>query len=178
MTKALLVVDVQPAFDTHCHYVARRVAQRINNTAKPVVVLWVGEGLTDDTEDSVRDYLRAHGARPGRLGLARFVEKDFGFFRPWMDWGVAPEHIVTVGKALLAAPGGNTSESLDLEELLGDVPVPSSPLFWPSFDDRRLTHLSTFETCGGANQECLAEVELWLQMQGKPFKRLDHLVYG
>lgn len=178
MTKGLLVVDVQPAYDSNCRYVAKQVAQRINNTVKPVVVMWVGEGLTDDSEESVRDYLRAHGARPGRLDCCAFVEKDYGFFRDWMDQGVDHEHIVSVGKALMAVPGVYTSEDMDLEALLGDVSLPSSPLMLPSFDQRRMSHLSSFETCGGGDRECLSEIELWLQMMRKPFSRLDHLVYS
>lgn len=178
MTTGLLVVDVQPAYDEHCSYVARQVAQRINNTAKPIVVMWVGEGITLDTEESVRDYLRSHGARPGRLAHCTFVEKDFGFFRAWMDLGVDRDDIVKVGKALMAAPGIYSSEDLDLADLLGDVTLPSDPLYLPAFDASRIRLLSDFETCGGGNNECLAEVELWLQMQDKPFKRLDQLVYG
>lgn len=178
MTTALLVVDVQPAYDTYCGAIARQVAQRINNTRKPVVVMWVGEGVTTDTEDDVREYLRAHGARPGRLDQAKFVEKSYGFLRAAMDLGANREHIVAVTNALMATPGVHSSEDLDIHALIGDAYWPDDSIYLPSFDARCMQFISKFETCGGGNNECLAEVELWLEAQDKPFKRLDHLVYG
>lgn len=177
MNKALLVVDIQPAYNSNCAFVAQKVAQRINNTVKPVVVMWVGEGLTSDSEESVRDYLRAHGARPGRLDTCAFIEKDYGFFRGWMDSGVSHDSIVTAGKALMSERSGCSSADLDLEALLGDIDLPMDPLYRPCFDEQKLQYISAFETCGGGSNECLAEIELWLRMQGKPFTRLDHLVY-
>lgn len=179
MTTGLLVVDVQPAYSANCEFIAARVAQRINNTTKPVTILWVGEDLTSDCEDAVRAYLREHGARPGRLAQANFVEKDYGFFRPWMDQGVDTADIVKVGTHMLKH-GLYSSEDIDLEELYQGA-VPTFPqwdrLSRPGFDDRRLINLTGFETCGGGSDQCLAEMELWLQMKGKPFKRLDSMIY-
>ena len=179
MTTGLLVVDVQPAYSADCKFIAERVAKRINNTRKPVTIVWVGSGLTDDSEESVREYLHYHGARPGRLEQAHFVEKDFGFYRPWMDYGVAEDDIIKVGRHMLQN-GLSSSELVDLEELFqGEVPdVPRHDcMSLPYFDSRRMMCLSGFETCGGGSEACLAEMELWLQMKDKPFKRLDSLVY-
>lgn len=178
MTTGLLVVDVQPAYHADCAFIATRVAQRINNTRKPVVIVWVGAGLTTDCEETVREYLRGHGARPGRLAEARFIEKDFGFHRPWMDYGVDAGDIVKVGKYMLQH-GLTSSEDVDLEEVFQDeVPaLPRDRLALPWFDSRRMMCLSAFETCGGGSEACLAEMELWLQMKDKPFTRLDSLVY-
>jgi hypothetical protein len=179
MSTGLLVVDVQPAYSANCDFIATKVAQRINNTVKPMTIMWVGEGLTDDCEDSVREYLREYGARPGRLAQANFVEKGYGFFRPWMDNGVDPDAILKVGAHMLRHEL-YSSEDVDLEELFQGA-VPDLPrwdhLSHPAFDSRRLMNLTGFETCGGGAAECLAEMELWLQMKDKPFKRLDSLVY-
>lgn len=179
MTTGLLVVDVQPAYSSFSDCIAARVAQRINNTVKPVSIMWVGAGFTDDCEDSVREYLRSYGARPGKLNQATFVEKDYGFFRSWMDQGVSSEDIIKVGKCLYEQ-GLYTSEDVDMAELFqGNSPwLPKwDQLATPSFDARRLLSLDSFETCGGGAAECLAEIELWLQIKDKPFKRLDTLVY-
>ena len=179
MTTGLLVVDVQPAYGTYCESIAAKVAQRINNTVKPVTIMWVGEGLTADTEYDVREYLRQFGARPGRLAQANFVEKDYGFFRPWMDQGVSQDDIVKVGQHML----NNrvyASNDVDMDELYeGKTPwLPKwDRIALPAFDDRKMRPIKAFETCGGGSEECLAEVELWLQMLGKPFKRLNTLTY-
>lgn len=180
MNTGLIVVDVQPAYDKWCRSIAYQVAKRINNTRKPTTIVWVGEDFTRDTEDDVREYLHDAGARPGKLATCAFVEKDYGFFRSWMDMGVAREDIITVGRAMLRSSAYG-SEDLDLTEILGpDCDLDSltgEPLRRPSFDDRRLREFSTFETCGGGSDECLAEFELYLEMQDKPFSRLRELVY-
>ena len=179
MNTGLLVVDVQPAYGVVCDAIAKSVAQRINNTVKPVTIMWVGEGLTQDTEDGVWDYLHSFGARPGKLAQACFIEKDYGFFRPWMDQGVSREDILKVGTHMLEH-GLFTSEDVDLEALYDGNP-PWLPkwdrLSSPSFDAHAMRNLRSFETCGGGSEECLAEIELWLQMKGTPFKRLNALVY-
>lgn len=179
MSIGLLVVDVQPAYNADCEFIAARVAKRINNTRKPVTIFWVGSGLTDDCEFSVHEYLREHGARPGRLAQAHFVEKDYGFYRRWMDYGVDADDIVKVGRHMMLHRL-HSSEDVDLDELFqGDVPAlpRSDHLALPDFDTSRLKYLSGFETCGGGSEQCLAEMELWLQMKDLPFKRLDSLVY-
>lgn len=179
MTTGLLVVDVQPAYGDGCGVIAAKVAQRINNTVKPVTIMWVGEGLTSDCEADVYEYLRMHGARPGRLATATFVEKNYGFFRGWMDNRVPHDDIVNVGRHMLSQQV-YSSQCVDMTELYGDA-VPDFPeydeLGLPSFDDNCLRALSTVEVCGGGRDECLAEVELWLRMIGKPFKRLPSMVY-
>lgn len=179
MSIGLLVVDVQPAYSEYCQNVARQVAQRINNTVKPTLIMWVGEGITPDCEDSVREYLHEHGARPGKLAQARFIEKDYGFFRSWMDNGVDPDTIVKVGRHLMHR-GSRTSLDVDLDELLqGEVPwvADGDPLYLPNFNEGAFMPFSGFETCGGGSEQCLAEIELWLKIQQKSFKRLSSLVY-
>lgn len=178
MIEGLLVVDVQPAYSEHCDSIARSVAQRINNTVKPTIIMWVGEGITDDTEESVMSYLHEHGARPGKLAQARFIEKDYGFFRPWMDSGVPPEAIVKVGKHLVER-NINSSEDIDSElELDDDIDVCSDPMNLPSFDRNVLAPFSRFDTCGGGADQCLAEIELLLSIMDKPYKRIPSLIYG
>lgn len=179
MAHGLLIVDVQPAYHPGCGAIARTVAQRINNTRKPTLILWVGEGLTADSEEAVRDYLHEHGARPGKLAACQFIEKGYGFFRAWMDLGVPHDVIRRVGRQLLL-DGGRCSDDLDLPALLGDEvdTLPQyDPLRTPSFDWSALRGFDRFDTCGGGAQECLAEIELLLDMADTPYQRLDPLVY-
>ncbi|GBG14574.1 uncharacterized protein NMK_2173 [Novimethylophilus kurashikiensis] len=179
-SSALLVVDVQPAYRDWSETVVDGVVKRINNTRKPVIVMWVGEGLTDDTEADVFNYLHYNGARPGKLSQCRFIEKDYGFFRGWMDNGVSSSTIVKVGKEMLNTRR-HSSEDLDLEAVLEadfeEVAGLASSIATPSFDSRLLSSFNNFDTCGGGGQECLAEIELYLSMLNKPYTRLDELVY-
>ena len=181
MQTALAVVDVQPAYDTWCGTVARAVAQRINNTRKPTVIFWVGDGITTDTEDDVRHYLREAGIRPGKLAdNCRFIEKDYGFFRAWMDNCVPDNLIVRVGQEMFRTDI-HCSEELDIAGIFPAFDTSVLPQYdhlrLPTFDDRSLRLFDAFDTCGGGNRECLAEMELYFEMKGQPATRLDHLVY-
>ncbi|MBK3780145.1 hypothetical protein G3A43_07730 [Paraburkholderia aspalathi] len=182
MCTGLIVADVQPAYHAWCRTIARDVTKRINNTRKETTIVWVGEGITADTEDDVRDYLREMGARPGKLAACRFIQKGHGYFRSFMDEGVDHDTIIQVGAAMMRT-NTHSSQLLDLPGLLGDtIDVDALPegeaIHLPSFDARSLSGFDAFETCGGGREECLAEFELYLAMKGVPFIRLPHLVYG
>jgi hypothetical protein len=182
MNTGLIVVDVQPAYDKWCRSIAYQVAKRINNTRRPTVIVWVGEGYSNDTEEDVRAYLRQAGARPGKLDQCAFLEKTYGFFRGWMDNGVDDNTIIKVGAEMMRTQT-RWSNGLDLAAVLGpDFDLDSLPeydtLQLPHFDDSSLSGFNTFETCGGGRDECLAEFELYLEMQGKQVNRLPaELVY-
>lgn len=182
MNHGLLVVDVQPAYDNWCMHIARDVAKRINNTRKSTVIMWVGEGLTPDTEEDVRCYLREHGARPGKLSECAFIEKDYGFFRPWMDSSsYSREHIITVGTEMMRQRL-TCSEQLDVLSILGedctsDLTLGRDAIHLPSFDTCALHYFDKLDTCGGGLNECLAEIELFLDMRNTPYTQLTHLTY-
>lgn len=173
----LLVVDVQPAYAKWCDAIVKDVVKRINNTRKPTMVMWVGEGITADSEWDVRDYLHMHGARPGKLDNCHFIEKDYGFFRSWMDEGVSDDIIVRVGREMYAT-GAVSSDEVDLEAIgVEENDLVDTDIILPGFDDSRMVPFSAFDTCGGGDNECLAEVELFLQMKNKAYTRLDHIIY-
>lgn len=174
---ALLVVDVQPAYSNWCNTVVKDVVKRINNTRKPTVIMWVGDGITADAQEDVTAYLQAHGARPGKLEACRFVEKNYGFFRSWMDRGVPHDTIVKVGREMYAN-NAYSSDEVDMAAIGVDKnDLPGSDIILPSFDTHLLHHFDAFDTCGGGADECLAEVELYLQMKNKAYNRLDHIIY-
>lgn len=176
MNAGLLVVDVQPAYAEWCSQVAKKVATRINNTRKPTVIMWVGDGLTYDREEDVIAYLHHHGARPGKLSTCMFVEKDYGFYRPWMDAGVDSTTIVQVGQEMVNQRVFD-SRDLDLSEWLDDDASVMDPIRQPGFDSSALNFIDKFDVCGGGSEQCLAEIELWLDIHRKPYQRLDALVY-
>lgn len=180
--KGFLVVDVQPAYDKWCGIISRQVARHINESPLPVTVMWVGAGITSDSELDVSDYLLCAGLDEAKLPELRFVEKDYGFFRGWMDNGVPAETTIEAGKQLLRK-NLSSSESLDLVELFkGDTAYlelcECIPIFKPHWGYRSLEGFQHLQVCGGSASECLAEVELLLGAMGISAQRTAHLVYG
>lgn len=180
MGTALLVVDVQPAYDNICRPIAKDVACRINNSRLPVIIYWVGHGITSDTQESVWDYLHAAGAQPRALRNARIIEKDYGFFRPFMDSAVSASTIGRISRELMNT-SATTSEDLNLSGILSDDELDELPpygaLMKPCFDYDILKLFDHFKVCGGGADECLAEMEHLLYGLKKTSARLNHLVY-
>lgn len=180
MAHKLLVVDVQPEFSFVADYVVKAVAAQINR-ARSTVICWVGQGMSDDTEEDVRHYLRKHGATKQALNNAIFVEKDYGWLRGWMDYGVDDEDIITVLSDMRAKNRHDTLDYTrnDLEDLLGHSRFPhDDPLHSKgAFDPTPLLQHSEWQICGGGTDECLHEMELWLNANGKQTERLDSCIY-
>lgn len=180
MTPRLLVVDVQPAYAFSADCVATSVTAQINSAKSPVIC-WVGKGVTEDTENDVREYLWKNGATRKALGRATFVEKDYGWLRSWMDYGVDEEDILTVLSNMLKTSRRDTSEytTAELESLLGHTGFPNDdPLYIQgNFDATELLNCPEWTVCGGGTDECLREMELWLSANGKQTTRLDSCVY-
>ena len=152
-------------------------------------------GLTGDTvsdvktywEDTVRgqDYDFAADSDEPAVNWNRFtiVDKGYGYFRSWMDQGVADAIMIRVIRALYQARV-NDSRDLDpaqLKQLVGaqwqdwmtDDPV---IVEWTSV--AQLKRFQGAYIMGGGRRECLREVELLMNAFNISYKRMDHLVYG
>lgn len=175
----LLVVDVQPQYHQWCGPVASRVAQAINECTGNVIIMFVGEDFSEDTAESVREYLVEHGASEEALDCARFIEKDYGFFRGWMDSGVSHDAIISVARYMKKTRIWE-SEDIDpdtLATLADDDSLPNTPIRLPHFDDSSFSYIKDWKTCGGGSEECLREIEIWLAANDHQFDRVCHLTY-
>lgn len=188
MPTPILVVDVQPAYHGWCGSLVRNIADTLNATRRtPISFCWVGQGITNDTEDEVKWYLRDNGVRKGIIENALFIEKDYGFLRDWMDGGV--DHAVILETLRhMRANGIHDSDDIsahDMADLLManseiGASSPGRILSGGCWDDRRVDRLLSSEhlrICGGGEDECLLEMELWLQSHNVVTERLEHLVY-
>ncbi len=182
--EGLLVCDIQPAYDRWCHELAPRLLRHAQGLALPTVFCWVGEAKTADTEESVRQYVLEHGASPAFLEEARFVEKSYGFFRHWMDRGVAESTILAVAR-VLRDDDIDHSDDLDLEWLLDldpklcqQVPMSGAGIWLPrALETCAWMRERPWLTCGGGSGECLKELELWLRSVQVSHRRLADYVY-
>lgn len=183
MSEAILVVDVQPAYQSAMGgSMLSALMQHLNHTDLPVLAMWVGCGLTSDTVDEVQDFMIRHGLSEDRVNEVRFIEKDYSSLRPWMDLGVAHDVIVKVASAMIQR-NVTSSELLDLEALLDEDELETLPrsdqIHAPDFsgNERLLRSFEHLQLCGGGRDECLKEVELYLEASSRNYSVLDHFVY-
>lgn len=183
----LVVVDIQPGYHTSCHLVTPDIIEKINTTEQPIFFFYVGKDFDLDKKDDVICYLLEHGLDENRIPGIRFIEKAYGFFRPWMDTDVSDD--ITL-KAVTLMHKEKIYDSRDFEhehwqEILGEEIEKQhilfeEPIFYPDFNTRPFESpsLNKFELIGGGRQECLKEIEIFLQAIGKEVSVNEQLCYG
>ena len=165
----LLVVDVQPFYESYHTGLGRRIINHIReNGAESVIWMFNGDEVgTGDNEYSLTEYVLENGGED-ILDLIEFKEKDYGFLRGWMDTG-REEQIVPALKSMIKR-GLWDSRDLDGEDD-GDC------IGLPSWDFKDLLLNKFYSICGGGENECLWEMELLLEAFGVETEKINHLIY-
>ena len=180
----LVVVDVQPAYAEHCRplmpqYIAE-VAKRIHRGEEVLLTVNVPE-LSGDTDEDVAVFWYEHGLDEAYMDRLIRVPKTYAFLRGWMDNGAPDDEIISTLRAL-RKEGLNDTRSISTKKLEKLAPEGSQlidPLFLPDeLEYSELAHLPTMDICGGYRDQCLREVELWLDSRGNTYNRLEHLVFN
>lgn len=167
----LVVVDVQPAYQDSCEDIIYEVIEKINKSEKPIVFFFVGRDLDCDTKSDVIGYLLEHGIEENRIDGIRFIEKDYGFFRSWMDCGV-PHDIILKTIQYMNKEHINDTRNFNEEDWSNTVGNKYSksvytedPLYLPNFNQKMFKDkaIDNFELIGGGRYECLLEIEFFLK---------------
>jgi len=179
----LLVVDIQPSFSNAFGANLTRdvlAAMRQVKRGQPIVVLSVNEELSGDTREAIQEFWAEQGMTPALARRVQFLEKDYAFFRGWMDIGESPDEIVETARKMRQL-GINDSRQMPaelLEEVAPGACESCNPIFLPyDLESERVYQDHAWSICGGGRDECLREVELWMESAGIKYERLDHLTY-
>lgn len=182
----LVVVDVQPYYDGS-NDIIEGVIEKINNTEQPTIVLWNGTDVTPDSKDALIGYYLEHGLYEEKLNTIRFIEKDYAFFRDWMDIGVSDELIKTIIKEFKE---NNITDCQSASDEEWDNLVAKYPQYknlyelkehffsLPTWNTKLLDQNDSFELIGGGYNECLKEIALYLEGTGKDIYIEKSLTYG
>jgi hypothetical protein len=179
----ILVVDVQPAYAHHCNRVISGVCDLLNNGIGKKVVYYNGNGLTDDSSGDVIDYMCENDLDPNNVDDITWLEKEYGFFRGFMDNGISDHIIIKVVRAMVTQ---RTHDSRDLD--LSTILEPSEfeqvedylddAIYMPYWANvSELKQMSPFYMCGGGRNECLREIELICNAFNIRYRRLQNLIY-
>ncbi len=179
----ILVVDVQPAYHAYAKRIIYPLFSFLNKQQNNIYALFNANGLTDDTLQDVQWYYMENGVEEETVNRIQFIEKDYGFFRAWMDNGV-PNSIIIKTIRIMVQSRINDSRDLNLEEILDDNEmkymdkVEYDPLFIPDFMPISiLKQISPFYMCGGGRNECLREIEILCNAFNIRYKRMNDFIY-
>lgn len=177
-TTNLLIVDVQPSYDQWCGHLMDDIIKLLHNHSGRKVITFNGEYLDLDSRDDVIQYYLENGLSEDTLDDIEFIEKDYGFFRGWMDNDIDNTTIIKGIRALIMNRKNDTRD-LNWEEVFGDMEEPSDPLYLPDgITVNFMRNLSPFYMMGGGRSECLREIELLCNAFNIRYKRIDSLIYG
>lgn len=182
----LVVVDVQPAYQDACEDIIYEVIEKINKSEQPVVFFFVGRELDCDTKSDVIGYLLEHGIEENRIDGIRFIEKDYGFFRTWMDSGVPHDIILKTIRHMNKEKINDTRDfsEEDWEKTVGykyAKPVYTEEFFGlPNFNQKMFKEnfINNFELIGGGRYECLLEIDFFLKGLNKDTYINESLCYN
>ena len=184
----LIVVDVQPGYYQACHEIIPEVIEKMNNTNQKIIFFYVGKEFNLDTKDDMIGFLLENGLDETTLDRTYFIEKEYGFFRSWMDNRI--EHDVIV-RAIKVMHEDKTYDSRNFSEtqwsriLIDKVSLEHEKflfedhIFYPYFNNKPFMNNSDgFELIGGSRHECLEEINLYLKALGKKTSIVEELTYG
>jgi hypothetical protein len=157
-------------------------------TGGSIFALYNGYGLTDDSLLDVQEYYLDHGLDYDFLDRITFIEKEYGYFRPWMDNG-ASDHVILATIRQMVMHRVNDSRQLDLSTVLSESDLEElesagfdyteDPLFLPDFMTlSKLRSMSPFLLAGGGRNECLREIELLANAFNIRYRRMERFIYG
>lgn len=181
----LLVCDVQPGFHSGCHEILQNVVDKINATDQNIIYFYVGKSLDMDSKYDVIAYLLENGVDEYKIDGMRFIEKGYGYFRGWMDNGVNDAITLRAIEQMIKTQRLDTREFTEEDWQVVTKGkhysvLDTDPIFYPDFPEKmfKMNGVDGFEMIGGGRNECLKELELYLQAHGKKLTVNEDLCYG
>ena len=182
----VIVVDIQPAYHDYLKNninVANAMNFLNQQSGKILMLINADEtGLTDDSSDSCIEYWVDNGLEEATLNRCQIVDKGYGYLRPLMDSRVSKRSIIAVIREMY---NQKVTDSRDLpqgklQELLGNE-------YQESFEDEAISVnwisvglLKQYSGCyiiGGAEEECLEEVQLLMQAFNIRYHIIPKFIY-
>jgi len=177
----LIIVDVQKVF---LDYIPQKIVHGILEYSKNFEnVLYIYDVLNSDIVDFSNHDMPDSFFEYDHVHAFDKYQKEYAFFRNWMDTGVDEEDIINVAKYMIEN-GVNDSRDIDFEEL--DLEL-NTDIDYLQGDDciyipdvvSDLEHVVKDRPIlvGGGHDECLREIYLLLQAMDKGPEINNNLTY-
>jgi hypothetical protein len=183
----LVMVDIQPGFNDSCHELILDVVDKINHGNQLVICFYAGKTMDCDSKDSVIAYYLENGMDMDKIDQIRFIEKRWGWFRDWTDRNV-PDAVTVKAVEHLLKTGKESTEDFsdtDWQKVIGNNPAWQfvefeDPLYAPDFNGKIFSkaEVDNIELIGGGYNECLKEINIYLQALDKNVTINEQLCYG
>ncbi len=179
-SSSLVVVDIQPGHKAFIQFDIYEFCRYLNDFKGHIDYIFNGPELGYDKKTTVEKWLRRHGLKRS----VNYIEKEYGWLRDAMDYGVDKYDIIDVLQYMIKQ---DVEDSRDIErEQLNKLRVNQDfiealveenvSIFLPEILPD-LQKMKPTVIIGGGDNECLTEVELTLAALKKRPTRNPKYIY-
>lgn len=202
MSKSLIVVDIQPFYHQYHKNITPQLLEHIrdnSNQYKNIIWFFNAEeviGIEEDIHDMTDYIMDFEIISEDQFDSINFIDKDFGFFRNWLDAQVDDDFIKYVVKHMIQEDVVDIREldeevfkmlfqtyfNLNEEDLQNEWAdeyefFVDNPINIPQFKWQAIRNLGNVDLCGGSENECLAEIEILLEAVNVKVNKLNKFIY-
>jgi hypothetical protein len=202
MSKSLIVVDIQPFYHQYHKNITPQLLEHIrdnSNQYKNIIWFFNAEeviGIEEDIHDMTDYIMDFEIISEDQFDSINFIDKDFGFFRNWLDAQVDDDFIKYVVKHMIQEDVVDIREldeevfkmlfqtyfNLNEEDLQNEWADEykfflDNPINIPQFKWQAIRNLGNVDLCGGSENECLAEIEILLEAVDVKVNKLNKFIY-
>jgi hypothetical protein len=202
MSKSLIVVDIQPFYHQYHKNITPQLLEHIrdnSNQYKNIIWFFNAEeviGIEEDIHDMTDYIMDFEIISEDQFDSINFIDKDFGFFRNWLDAQVDDDFIKYVVKHMIQEDVVDSREldeevfkmlfqtyfNLNEEDLQNEWADEykfflDNPINIPQFKWQAIRNLGNVDLCGGSENECLAEIEILLEAVDVKVNKLNKFIY-
>ncbi len=198
---ALVVVDVQPFYENGFEHLTPSYIEKLENTNKPIIYFFVGSELSNEGKDDIIIFLLKNGLSEDKCDSIKFVEKDYGFYRSFMDSNVSSNSVMHIVKSM-REDGINDLRDIENDgyECIADwkpelvsklskndflkaelLLQGGDTIYLPYFSDKLFKSFnsdSKLELIGGGRWECLEEIAIHLRSLDLNVEVNEQLSFG
>jgi hypothetical protein len=183
---SVIVVDVQPAYSSLINFESQLMLFLNKQQKILMLVNSDEEGFTNDSVQDIKEYWEDNGFT--NWNAVKLIDKGYGYLRSWMDEGIPENTIIKTIREMyqqkvndsrdLFQNSENPAEDfqkfigLDFKDWMLDDPITVN---WISL--KLLKTFSGSYMTGGAENECLKEVELLMSAFNIRSKRISKFIF-
>lgn len=186
----LIVVDIQPKYAEGAPFTIEQFAKSLRKFKGSILYFYNGEGMGLESITDLKNWLQnSLGEYTPEfdewINNIHFVEKNYGFFRDFLDSGYSELDIQLIFLNLISTHKWSTLElteeeasniqiSDDLKKKLIDK---SYVVAVPNFNIDILKEFDGTTICGGARDECLKELQILMDALGYTYNEFSEFIY-
>ena len=184
-----VMVDIQPEYMSAITFLGDWIKYLNENaSSKRIIILYNGaDTVGGPTEDEYINWLLENGLEEEIVYELEFFDKGYAFFRTPMDSGVDFDEILIVLKFMVENDYNDVRDITDeewvhlknehnLDNIHENIIDNDGGLYIPDVMEY-LDQLNNITLMGGGVDECLAEIELVLQLLDKPYHLNKRFIY-